>query len=143
MTLTNSRMISSRPLNNPTTMNLLIDTHILLWWLADDPALPTSIHRVVADPGNAVFVSAVSAWEIAIKRGLGKLQAPDDLEDQLPLHGFQELHIRIKHMRALESLPHHHKDPFDRLLIAQALTEGLVLASVDGVFAAYGVPLLT
>ena len=123
-------------------MRLLLDTHALLWWLADNPRLGVDARTAVADPVSEVFVSAASAWEIAIKKAIGKLEAPDDLPEQIRSHHFSELPIKVSHALAAGSLPRHHEDPFDRLLVAQARIEGLTLVSHDQWAPAYGVPVL-
>lgn len=123
-------------------MRLLLDTHALLWWLADDPTLSAEAISAVGEAGNSVYVSAVSAWEIAIKRSIGKLRAPDNLEDQLSAHRFTPLPIQFRHALAVGKLPHHHRDPFDRLLIAQALAEGLTIVTRDIHMPRYGVDII-
>lgn len=123
-------------------MRLLLDTHALLWWLADE-GLSARAREAVADPANLVAVSAASAWEISIKKALGKLAAPDDLEHQLEAGGFEPLPISVAHAAAAGHLPRHHEDPFDRMLIAQALAEGLTVVTRDKRFDDYGIPLLT
>ena len=122
-------------------MRLLVDTHALLCWLADEGLHP-SAQDVIADPANLVVVSAASAWEISIKKALGKLAAPDDLEQQVQTGGFVPLPIGIAHGIAAGQLPHHHEDPFDRMLIAQALAEGLTIVTRDKRFDDYGVAVL-
>jgi PIN domain nuclease of toxin-antitoxin system len=123
-------------------VRLLLDTHILLWWLSDDPLLPTSARQAVARPDNAVVVSAATAWEIAIKRAAGRLEAPDDLLEVLSGNDFETLPISAAHALVAGGLPPHHSDPFDRMLIAQARSESLTLVSVDERFSQYGVELL-
>jgi PIN domain nuclease of toxin-antitoxin system len=123
-------------------VRLLLDTHALLWWLADEGLTPQT-QDAIADPGNFVAVSAASAWEISIKKALGKLAAPDDLERQLQAGGFSALPISIAHGVAAGQLPHHHEDPFDRMLIAQAFAEGLTIVTRDKRFGGYGVALLS
>ncbi len=120
-------------------MRLLLDTHALLWWLADDPALSRSARDAIAAADSEVFVSAASAWEISIKTALGKLTAPSDLEHQLQSSRFEPLSITIAHGYAAGSLPRHHDDPFDRLLLAQAKAEDLVVVTRDRRFDLYGV----
>jgi len=122
-------------------VRLLLDTHALLWWLADE-GMTTEARDAIADPANIVAVSAASAWEISIKKALGKLAAPDDLEQQVQTGGFLPLPITIAHGVAAGQLPHHHEDPFDRMLIAQAHIEGLTIVTRDKRFDAYGVALL-
>jgi PIN domain nuclease of toxin-antitoxin system len=118
---------------------LLVDTHALLWWLTDDPALSTAARDAIADPANEPLVSTASVWEIAIKRSLGKLTAPDDLPDQISDEGFAWLPISALHAWQVHDLPMHHRDPFDRVLVAQALIERLPLITADARFEAYGV----
>ncbi len=118
---------------------LLVDTQALLWWLTDDPALSSIARAEIADPANEPLVSAASVWEIAIKRALGKLTAPDDLLDSVRDGGFSWLPIVPEHAWAVGALPPHHGDPFDRLLIAQAQVEGLTVVTSDERFAEYGV----
>lgn len=122
-------------------MKVLLDTHVILWWLAGR-RLAEPARAAIADPGNEVAVSAVSAWEISIKRSLGKLAAPDDLEDQLQAGGFSQMPIEVRHALYAGSLPRHHDDPFDRMLIAQATLERCTIATRDRRFAVYGVELL-
>ena len=122
-------------------MRLLLDTRALLWWLADE-ALTPQARDAIADPANLVAVSAASAWEISIKKALGKLTAPDDLEQQLQAGGLVPLPISIAHGIAAGQLPRHHEDPFDRMLIAQAFAEGFTIMTRDKRFDDYGVALL-
>ena len=119
-------------------MRLLLDTHILLWWLADSPSLPGRARELIADPGNTVFVSAVSLWEIRLKESLGKLKVPSDFEARLAGESFESLPLLAAHTRSVASLPWHHRDPFDRMLIAQAQVTGLKLVTADEAAAAYG-----
>jgi PIN domain nuclease of toxin-antitoxin system len=122
-------------------VRLLLDTHALLWWLADE-GLATHARDAIADPATVVMVSAVSAWEISIKKALGKLTAPDDLEHQVQGGGFIPLPISIAHGVAAGQLVRHHEDPFDRMLIAQARAEGLTIVTRDKRFTDYDVALL-
>ena len=92
-------------------MQLLLDTHALIWWLANNPTLSNKAKDAIADPDNIIFVSAASAWEIAIKKFLGKLQTPDDLAMQIEAKGFIPLSIDLYHALTVESLPQHHQDP--------------------------------
>ena len=123
-------------------MRVLLDTHILLWWLAGDPSLPVEAATVIAQPETEVIVSAASAWEIAFKKAAGRLAAPDDLPDALAANGFGTLAITTGHALLAGALPPHHTDPFDRMLIAQAQMERLTLVSVDRRFSGYDVQLL-
>jgi PIN domain nuclease of toxin-antitoxin system len=120
---------------------LLLDTCVLLWWRTDDAKLTSAARRVI-DEAAEVFVSAASAWEIAIKVGIGKLPAPELVSATPSALGFIELPITIAHAELAGSLPLHHKDPFDRMLIAQAQHEGLLLVTSDRAFHAYGGPVL-
>lgn len=122
-------------------MRLLLDTHALLWWLADD-GLTDQARDAIADPDNLVMVSAASAWEISIKKALGKLAVPDDLERQVDESGFVPLLISIAHGIAAGQLPRHHDDPFDRMLIAQAYAQGLTIVTRDKRFADYNVAMM-
>jgi len=122
-------------------MRLLLDTHILLSWLADE-GLTDHARDAIADPANLAVVSAASGWEVSIKKALGKLRAPDDIERQVHEGGFTELPISLAHGLAAGQLPRHHDDPFDRMLIAQALAEGLTVVTHDKRFSDYGVPML-
>lgn len=122
-------------------MRLLLDTHALLWWLADE-GLAAQAREAIADPGNLVVVSAVSAWEISIKKELGKLTAPDDLEYQVQTGGFTQLPITIAHGMAAGRLARHHDDPFDRMLIAQSVAEGLTIVTRDKRFSDYNIALM-
>ena len=124
-------------------MKLLLDTHAFLWWLADDPKLRAAAREAVADPRSVVYVSAASIWEIAIKSRLGKLDAGSaDLLEEIAGNDFLELPISARHSLLAGSLPGHHDDPFDRMLIAQAWMEELTVVTRDRAFAAYGVPVL-
>ncbi|MFN2465209.1 MAG: type II toxin-antitoxin system VapC family toxin [Candidatus Dormibacteria bacterium] len=120
-------------------MRLLLDTHVLLWWLAGSRKLPPSVREVIADESSDIWVSAASAWEIAIKKSLGKLSAPDDLLDQLDDNGFESLPILVADALEAGALPPHHDDPFDRMLVAQARLSGLTLVTGDARMAAYDV----
>jgi PIN domain nuclease of toxin-antitoxin system len=122
-------------------MNLLLDTHILLWWLADAPELPKEASRLIQDTNNLVFISAATIWEIAIKRSLGKLEIPGDYVQSLVREGFRELPVTWEHARHSEELPTIHPDPFDRLLVSQAQTEDLILVTTDANIRKYDVPL--
>jgi PIN domain nuclease of toxin-antitoxin system len=123
-------------------VNLLLDTHTLVWALGNDPTLAGPARDAITDGRNRVLVSAVSAWEIAIKVALGKLRAPADLLSQLERARFEPLDITVTHALAVGQLPDHHADPFDRMLIAQARTERLTLVTRDARMAAYEVATL-
>lgn len=124
-------------------MRLLLDTHALLWWVEDDPRLSAKARKAIADAGNDCFVSLVSAWEMAIKCQLGKLTLAGSVRQyfpaQLAANGFVQLDIAFRHVARVEALAFHHRDPFDRLIAAQALEEKLTLVSADAVFDDYGV----
>ncbi len=121
---------------------LLLDTHVLLWWLIDHPSLGSKTKAHISNPGNEIWVSAASTWEISIKKSIGKLRAPDDMESIIESEGFLPLPISLFHGQQAGSLPHYHKDPFDRMLIAQAQAEGLTLVTKDSQFPQYGIRLL-
>jgi PIN domain nuclease of toxin-antitoxin system len=108
---------------------LLLDTHVVLWWLQGSDRLKDSVVVLLKDATNEVFVSVASVWEIVIKQGLGKLEAPDDLLDLIEQSGFEALSISSFHAEQAGRLPLAHKDPFDRMLIAQAQAEGLILVT--------------
>lgn len=124
-------------------MRLLLDTHTLLWWLSDDPALPASARKVIARASNTVLVSAASAWEIAIKVRLGKLPDATDLlgdfSGYLARERFESLSISPEHAVRAGLLPGPHNDPFDRMLIAQAQAENMPIVSNDAAFDSYKV----
>ena len=124
-------------------MRLLLDTHVILWWLADDRRLKESERRAIASADALVYVSAITLWEIAIKRSLGRLDLDlEELDLELQDSGMIELAIKWRHAKTTAALPHHHEDPFDRMLVAQAQTEGLTIVSYDKAFKAYDVTLL-
>ncbi len=121
-------------------MKLLLDTHAFLWWDSNDARLPSTLRSAIATPSNQVFVSAVSVWEIAIKRGLGKLVFAGGLGLAIEGHGFVAMPITVEQAESAGSLPLLHRDPFDRLLVAQAQMQGLVLVTVDEEILRYAVP---
>ncbi|MNE33168.1 PIN domain protein [compost metagenome] len=118
---------------------LLLDTHAFLWWLSDDPALGAEARQIMSEPRNQVLVSAASIWEISIKQAKGMLEAPADLEVLVEDEGFTKLPISLFHGQQAGKLPEIHRDPFDRMLIAQAQAEGLELVTADGIIPQYGV----
>ena len=124
-------------------MRLLLDTSTLLWWLAGDRKLGATAQAAITDPENEVFVSAASAWEISVKRASGKLAAPFDIAGALERNYFLELPIEVAHAIAAGELPRHHKDPFDRMLVAQAQLEDLTLVADDAEISKYDVELLS
>lgn len=127
-------------------MRLLLDTHAFLWWVTDDDRLSERAGELIADGANDVFFSAASAWEIAIKAGLGRIRLYEDAwsltPQQLERNAFQALPIHVAHAVAVITLPDVHGDPFDRMLVAQALTEGLTIVSADENLAHYPVPVV-
>ena len=123
-------------------MKLLLDTHVLLWALADSPKLGRKFREKIRDSTNDVLVSAATMWEIAIKKRLGKLSVPDNLLEFIEASDITPLPINSAHAMAAVALPLHHTDPFDRMLIAQARQENFVLVSRDRRFEAYQVDLL-
>jgi PIN domain nuclease of toxin-antitoxin system len=116
---------------------LLLDTHALIWALEDSPRLSASARTMIEDGSNIVMTSAVSAWEISIKRSLGRLDAPDDLGAAIDAVGFSRRLITFADVDRLASLPDHHRDPFDRMLVAQALEDGAPIVSRDPEIAKY------
>jgi PIN domain nuclease of toxin-antitoxin system len=124
-------------------LRLLLDTHALLWWLNDSDSLPPSVRRAIGREGNEVLVSAASAWEIATKVRLGRLGSGSDLARDFTGHlsraRFGELAVSVEHAVRAGLLPGPHKDPFDRMLIAQAQTENLPIVSNDPAFEGYGI----
>ena len=123
-------------------MNLLLDTHILLWWLDDNPLLTDKARDAISDTDNLVVVSAASIWEIRIKQALGKLEITPDFYDVIKEQGFEMLSITSDHAFAVGDLPAHHRDPFDRIMIAQAKKESLTIVTFDAVFKKYRIPVL-
>jgi PIN domain nuclease of toxin-antitoxin system len=122
-------------------VRFLLDTHALLWSLSAPARLPSPTAAAIRDPSNSVYVSAASVWEIAIKTALGKLTADvDEIVRSIVDVGFEELPVTSTHARRLFALPAHHRDPFDRMLVAQAFEEGLTVVTRDPSFAAYRVP---
>ena len=121
-------------------MRLLLDTHVLIWW--DEGARLSRAAGAAIREADQVYVSAVTGWEIAIKTALGRLQPSRTVSDAIQETGFEELPVRLRHAEALARLDSHHRDPFDRMLVAQALVEGLTLVTRDRVFASYEVPLV-
>lgn len=118
----------------------LVDTHAVLWWLDDDRRLPAAARSLIADPANVIAVSAASLWEIAIKSSLNKLDAPSNLPQLISREGFAALAVEHEHAWACSELPlRSHKDPFDRMLAAQALREGFDVVSADASFEEYGI----
>lgn len=121
---------------------LLLDTHVFLWWLNDDAALGARARTEISNRKNQVYISAVTAWEISIKRALGKLQAPRDIESIVDDERFLRLDITLRHSEQAGDLPPFHRDPFDRMLIAQAQVNGLILVTADSQLEQYEVKLM-
>ena len=119
--------------------HLLLDTHVVLWAFAQPERLPAAVRAEITDPRNVVLVSAASIWEVEIKRALGKLRAPDGLHELCMERGFDPLDISFDHAVRAGSLPAHHADPFDRMLVAQSLVEGVAMVTADPVFERYGI----
>jgi len=124
-------------------MKLLFDTGVFLWFIMGSPALADHARALIEDEANERFISVASLWEIAIKSSIGKLTltAPFDMliPEQLRLNGFELLKIEIEHIAILATLPFHHRDPFDRILIAQAMVERMPIVSTDAAFDAYSI----
>ncbi|MBW2077682.1 MAG: type II toxin-antitoxin system VapC family toxin [Deltaproteobacteria bacterium] len=123
-------------------MNLLLDTHVLLWWLDDHPSLSQRAKSVIADGKNLAFVSAAVIWEIRIKHALGKLEIPANFLKVLDQQGFELLDITVDHAYAVGDLPSYHRDPFDRMLVAQAKLERLTLVTRDPRLKKYKIPII-
>lgn len=124
-------------------MKLLLDTHTVLWFYLADPQLSSSANAAIVEPKNEKWVSPATYWEIAIKISTGKYVLAQPYEDfwrnAIDSNGFLYLHILPRHTALLTTLPYHHRDPFDRLLVAQAMAEGMTIVSADGIIDAYGV----
>ncbi|MBN1523469.1 MAG: type II toxin-antitoxin system VapC family toxin [Spirochaetales bacterium] len=123
-------------------MNLLLDTHIILWWLDDDPLLSEKYRQAVSDTENVCLVSAASIWEISIKSAIGKLEIPKNYIGILKEQGFFELPVLWEHADKARHLPFHHTDPFDRMLVAQAMIDGLTILTIDKTIPQYKVQIL-
>jgi PIN domain nuclease of toxin-antitoxin system len=119
-------------------LRILLDTHLLLWWLGNSPSLSEPARAIISQPESTVFVSAVSLWEIWLKESLGKLRLPVDFETRMAAESFESLPMSTKHARQVALLPWHHRDPFDRMLVAQAQAENLVLLTADNHLTSYG-----
>jgi PIN domain nuclease of toxin-antitoxin system len=123
-------------------VKLLLDTHAAVWWTADDERVGEQASKRLTDSSTEILLSAAVVWEIAIKRSLGKLRAPPDLVSTLVGAGARPLAVTFEHAAAVERLPWHHRDPFDRVLVAQAGIEGAAIVSGDAALRAYGVPIV-
>lgn len=120
-------------------MRLLLDTHVVLWAVTEPERLSASARAALIAPRNTLYLSAASAWEMEIKRALGKLTTPSTFDDEIARLRVEELPVRLAHARELRALPDHHRDPFDRMLVAQARCESLVLVTADPVLRRYPV----
>ncbi len=127
-------------------MNVLLDTHVFLWWIDDSPKLSSRARKIIGDANNGVFLSAASGWEMAIKVHLGKLTLPHPLErfvvEQLTINAFQVLPIQLSHTLHTYTLPDIHRDPFDRILVAQSQVEGIPILTADRQIARYPVQVI-
>jgi len=123
-------------------VNILLDTHALIWVLEDNPTLSEKAKNAITNGKNVVFISAATVWEMSIKQSMGKLNVPDNLEEEIELLRFTPLDITFEHAKLAGQLPSIHKDPFDRMLIAQAKVESLTLVSRDRIIKQYDVKLL-
>ncbi|MGK2928491.1 MAG: type II toxin-antitoxin system VapC family toxin [Acidimicrobiales bacterium] len=121
-------------------MRLLLDTHALIWMATDAGRLSERAGAAISDPGHDVYLSSASGWEIAIKRSRGRLRFPDVDRHMINTLRLTELPVTLRHASEIGTLPDHHRDPFDRMLIAQARSDGLTIVSRDHTFAAYDVP---
>lgn len=124
-------------------MKALLDTHAFLWWVTNNPQLSSTVQSILMERSNEIFFSAASGWEIAIKAQLRKLELPSEPEiyiaEQLKINSFQILPIELRHTLQTYYLPNHHKDPFDRILVAQSQVENLPLLTLDAKIAQYEV----
>jgi PIN domain nuclease of toxin-antitoxin system len=127
-------------------MKALLDTHAFLWWITDDPRLSSHVREIIADGDNELFLSAASGWEMAIKAKLGKLHLPDNPEsfvlDQLAINAIESLPVQMGHALRVYALPEHHRDPFDRMLVAQAQSERIPILTADPLIAQYAVKVI-
>ncbi|MEH2308297.1 type II toxin-antitoxin system VapC family toxin [Nostoc sp.] len=127
-------------------MTALLDTHAFFWWVTDDPQLSSTIRTIIADSGNILFLSVASVWEIVIKTKSGKLTLPEPVEEYIPnrlaLNRFESLDIQMTHTLQIATLPNIHRDPFDRILIAQSQVENLPIVTIDQKIAQYSVEII-
>jgi PIN domain nuclease of toxin-antitoxin system len=120
-------------------MKFLLDSHVLLWWCADGDKLSRRARDAIASPSSAVYVSVVSGWELTIKTSLGRLKLAQAVEDAIEAYQFEPLLLTFAHVRRVSELPYHHRDPFDRMLVAQAVVEDLTVVTKDREIARYEV----
>jgi PIN domain nuclease of toxin-antitoxin system len=123
-------------------MSYLLDTHTLLWWLTDNPTLSNEAVKIISNPESIIFISSATAWEISIKKAIGKLSAPDDLEEAIKHNNFIPLLITIEQGILAGKLPPYHNDPFDRMLIAQSITNNLTIITRDSKFSLYQIKII-
>jgi len=127
-------------------MRILLDTHVFLWWITDDQRLSHKARQIIGDGCNDLFLSAASGWEMAIKAGLGRLDLPAAMEEfvaeHLTVNAIRALPVQMNHVLRVSDLPHHHRDPFDRLLVAQAIAEDLPIMTADPLIARYPVTVI-
>jgi PIN domain nuclease of toxin-antitoxin system len=127
-------------------MRALLDTHAFIWWVTDDPQLSSTSRTIIADSGNILFLSVASVWEIVIKTKSGKLTLPEPVEEYIPnrltLNRFESLDIQMTHTLQITTLPNIHRDPFDRILIAQSQVENLPIVTIDQKIAQYSVEII-
>jgi len=127
-------------------MRALLDTHAFLWWITNDPRVSKKVREIISDGENELFLSVASGWEMAIKAGLGRLQLPPNLEhfilEQMALNAIESLPVQMSHALHVYKLPAHHRDPFDRMLIAQAQLQNLPILTVDPQIARYSVKVI-
>jgi len=127
-------------------MRALLDTHTFIWWITDDPRLSPRVREIIGNGKNELFLSAASGWEMAIKAKLGRLQLSDSLErfipEQMALNAIESLPVKMSHALHVYKLPDHHRDPFDRMLIAQAQLENMPILTVDPQISRYPVKVI-
>ncbi len=127
-------------------MKALLDTHVFLWWITNDQKLSLRARKIIADGHNELYFSAASGWEIAIKSGIGRLELPDEarifVAEQLKINAISTLPIEMNHALYVSTLPNHHQDPFDRLLVSQARLEGFPILTADPIFKKYKVDVI-
>jgi len=120
-------------------VNLLLDTHVVLWWMNDDSTLSEDARAAIADPENTVYLSAVVVWEMRIKQAIGRLDLPGEFEEVLDGQAFSKLPFTVEHAHAVAGLPEVHRDPFDRMLVAQATVEKMTIVTRDRRIGEYGI----